>query len=131
MNIPVAFSISLMVGAVWPLYMEHFIGSVSPKSILWFQIRCTEKMHVAVSLGISLVRFLLHCIDDESWVVFITSNGPVGLWPQHCTSIGSFISTECLISPILLIYYLLVFLFQKYIFIFGDTFFFFEIKIMF
>ncbi|KAG5622337.1 hypothetical protein H5410_007555 [Solanum commersonii] len=46
---------------------------------------------------------LLCCIDGESWIVFMTSNGQVGLWPQRCMTMGGFISTENLISPKLLV----------------------------
>ncbi|KAG5568577.1 hypothetical protein H5410_064404 [Solanum commersonii] len=46
---------------------------------------------------------LLRCIDGESWVVFMTSNGQVGLWPLRLMNKDGFISTESLISPKLLI----------------------------
>ncbi|KAK4710971.1 hypothetical protein R3W88_005484 [Solanum pinnatisectum] len=46
---------------------------------------------------------LLRHIDGESWIVFMTSNGQVGLWPQSCMTMGGFISTESLISPKLLV----------------------------
>lgn len=46
---------------------------------------------------------LLRCVGRKGRVVFMTSKGRVGLWPQLDIGEDGFVSTESLISPKLLI----------------------------